>query len=225
MDIADAVRIVNWNAKNKEKTKNFLEDIAVRGYVPQNYYFGEEVLDREAGLYGVNLYLENNKMAKATNIVGCTEHHSPESDAKCTYFEANGNGMFMYGICKNCKKEGLIRRERKEPELQNIGAAIAKLSADIEKLYNLKHEVCELPCWKVKGYGYINGKLFKTVNFDGYIAHCPVNEQEEELIKKGEIPLEAKDRFYRENHEFHDISEEELCEAKETINKVLEENR
>lgn len=225
MDIADAVRIVNWSAKNKEKTKKFLEDIAVRGYVPQNYYFGEEVLDREAGLYGVNLYLENNKMAKATNIVGCTEHHSPESDAKCTYFESNGKCMFTYSICEICKKEGVIRRERKEPELQNIDTAIANLLADIKELYDLKHEVCELPCWEIRGYGYINGNLYKSVSFDGYLAHCPVNAQEEERIKKGDVSLKSKDSFYHENGQVHDILEEELSEAKKTIKKVLEENK
>ena len=99
--------------------------------------------------------------------------------------------------------------------------ALELMYKEINRLYSLKAEICRSRFAKITGHSIADGaKQLIVVKIDGYTAHLLASKKNVATIADRELEKEAP--YEPEARKCHYISDEDLQEAVETIEKLLD---
>ena len=193
MSLGDAVRTVNWTAKNLSAVRCILyavrKDMEDDNWIPDISLATAKCIDQIAQEYGVQLHLaENiNKYKKSCELVS-VESDCPFHEMECAH-KAIHKVWFRKIYCNKCVyfKAG-VEYAYKKPDIENINFAIEILTKNINFLYGLKERACVASEAPVISYQRNSaGHVYRVYDLDGYKPHCPADATEISKIINGEI--------------------------------------
>lgn len=232
MRIGDAVRIVNWEAKNIEKAKYEVKKFLKTGEFSEMTIEEGRIIDRIIGKYGLFSYIEHNLLAMPCskclkpqiesfaefNGKNWTDEEWEDCSAYCSNGEPGAPKVFY--SCDTCihkKEEGTF----KKPVMEDSAKAIDLMHKEIDRLYSLKAKICRSRFAKIAGYSIADRqKPLIVVKIDGYTAHLLASKKDVATIADRELEKEAP--YEPEARNCRSISDEDLQEAVETIEKLLD---
>ena len=232
MRLGDAVRTVNWEAKNIEKAKYEIKKYLKTGEFSEMTIEEGHIIDRIIGKYGLSSYIEHNLLA-----MPCSKCLKPQIESfaefngknwtneeweDCSAYCSNGepgapDAFFSCETCIYKKEAGAF----KKPVMDDAEKALELMYKEINRLYSLKAEICRSRFAKITGHSIADGaKQLIVVKIDGYTAHLLASKKNVATIADRELEKEAP--YEPEARKCHYISDEDLQEAVETIEKLLD---
>lgn len=227
MRLGDAVRIINWTAKENLFAAKVLSDIKEGRKIdltPEE----QKIVDDTAMRYGLNANLQNNARV-GTEVYHCNRNQDEFNCAEYVPSKKVNKKTPMYFICDNCK---FLRKEitkYKTPDIERFDEVIDSLRIESKNLLEMKRKVCEMqPADSIIKYQTISGKNYKVVRIDDtYAAHCPVSAEEEAIIKSGNGRIVPEEENLQESEkrreERHLVPKNEFEQAIKTIENYLKE--
>lgn len=190
MEISNAIRTINWQAKNFLAARYILstviKDMKDDSWIPDISVADARCIDLILQEHGIHLHLVEN----ISKYRRSCERNAEETDCplhKMKYAKIH-KSWFRKLYCNECIhfKEGLNFTYREpETEMHNIKNAIKDITEKIDFLYALKKEALELSGAPVFYQKDCAGRIFRVYDLDGYKPHCPADPSE----AKGEIPV------------------------------------
>ena len=193
MDLGDAIRTVNWQAKNLSAARFILAVIRKNGdddsWVPDISATDARCIDQIAQEYGIRLRLAENlsKYTKSCDL-DVKEENCPLHEMKYANMPIHKT-WFRRMYCSDCShfKEG-VKYTYQKPDIENIDFAIEKLTKNIDFLYGLKERACVESGEPIISYQRNSaGHVYRVYDIDGYKPHCPADDFEISQITDGEI--------------------------------------
>lgn len=231
MRLGDAVRIVNREAKNIEKAKTEIKKYLKTGEFSEMTIEEGRILDRINGKYGLSSFIEHNLRARP-----CKKYLKPQIESSvgfngkdwtdeewedCSAYCSNGepgapDEFFSCETCIYKKEAGAF----KKPVMDDAEKALELIYKEINRLYSLKAKICRSRFARITGYSIADRpKPLIVVKIDGYTAHLLASKKDLDSISDRKLEKEAP--YEPEERKCNSISDEELQEAVETIEKLL----
>ena len=194
MDLGDAIRTINWEAKNLSAARYVLSAVRKNkegdGWITDIPVADARCIDQITQEHGTDLHLVANicKYKK-----GCDLDVTEES---CPLHEMKYNNLPIHKVwfrkifCNECEhfKQG-VHYTYQEPKTKNIETAIMAITQKIDFLYALKKEALEISGAPVSYQTDSAGRIFRLYDIDGYKPHCPADASEASQIINGKVPV------------------------------------